>query len=172
MVSNIAIKAEAQFDILQLPQYADNCIMRLLKYAVPVWVALIFYAAASLTVGAAGINAYKSLSSEREKQMANLTALQTLNEELQGVEEALRYDEDTIAVYARDLGFGSSDERFIRIVGFNEKHKQTLDAGEVIRALDPSYVDDKTLRIIAVVIAISLVLCIIIVDILQFVKNS
>jgi cell division protein FtsB len=146
--------------------------MRALKYLVSLWVAVIFYAAASTMVGAVGINAYASLDEEREKQEINLAALQSLNEELLGIEEALRYDEDTIAVYARDLGFGASEERFIRIVGFNEKHKQALDPGEALRAVDPTYVDDKTLRVIAAAIAVCLLLCIAVVDILQFVKNS
>jgi cell division protein FtsB len=144
----------------------------ILKYLIAIWVAIVFYALASFTVGAFGMNAYSQLNEQREKQMENVAKLQALNEELSGIKEALRYDNDTIAVYARDLGFGTQDERFIRIVGLDNKHKEALYAGEVVNTESPGYVDDKTLRIISVIIALSLMLCIAVVDILQFVKNA
>ncbi|GMO31827.1 MAG: hypothetical protein Ta2B_12860 [Termitinemataceae bacterium] len=146
--------------------------MRAIKYLVPLWTAILFYAFSSIAVGAVGMGAYKQLLVQHEQQLANLQSLQEKTEELSGIQEALRYDYDTIVVYARDMGFGTSDEKFIRIVGLNGKHKELPDAGEVVSRGELDYVDDKTLRIISVIIAVSMMVCIAIVDVLRFIKNA
>ncbi|GMO29033.1 MAG: hypothetical protein Ta2F_04440 [Termitinemataceae bacterium] len=146
--------------------------MRVLKYFSAIWVALLFYSVSSILVGAMGLDAYKQLNEQRIKQIENLTKLKSTNEELLGLREALNYDYDTIAVYARALGFGTSDERFIKIVGVDEKQTKIPDAGEIVNTTALKYVEDKTLRIISIVIALSMAGCIAIVDVLQFIRNA
>jgi cell division protein FtsB len=146
--------------------------MRFLKYLTPVWAAVLFYSFSSLFVGAMGINAYKQLNKQHEKQLANLQILQNKTEELQGIKEALLYDKDTIAVYARELGFGASDERFIRIMGLDYKHKENLDEGKVINISDIDFVENKTLHIISIVIAISMFVCIGVIDLINMIGGK
>jgi cell division protein FtsB len=146
-------------------------VMRFVKYLVPVWVALIFYSVASYFSGAIGVSAYEQLSAERDKQLKNIAVLQNINDELNGQKEALENDGDTIAVYARDMGMGLADERFIRIVGVNKHQKQNIEAGEIYRAADPSFTDDKTLRIISILIFIFIFMSVLIVDILRFIRS-
>jgi cell division protein FtsB len=145
--------------------------MPVLKYLVSLWTALMFYALSSLFTGASGFSAYDQLEGQKEKQLANVRRIEAINEEITGVKEALIYDSDTIYLYARELGYGSGNERFIRIAGLNGKQKTRLSAGEIVLPAAPDYVNDKTLRIISIAIALSMSLCFGIVDLLRFVKN-
>ncbi|GHV83379.1 hypothetical protein AGMMS50212_07190 [Spirochaetia bacterium] len=146
--------------------------MGALKYLYAVWAAMLFYAISSFMVGAVGLSAYDQLNAEKTKQLENLKNLQTINKELLELKESLSFDSDTISVYARDLGFGTEDEHFIRIVGLNGIHQQQISPGELFRTTNPVFIDDKTLRIVALVIAGLIFLCTAIVDVLQFARNS
>jgi cell division protein FtsB len=123
--------------------------MRSLKYLIALWAAVALYAFASVFTGNVGLSAYHKLSQERDKQKLNIKALSEKNRELEGLRDALLYDSDTIAVYARDLGFGREDEAFIRIVGFEEKIKQPAAAGELTPIIRQEHTPDRLLRIIA-----------------------
>jgi cell division protein FtsB len=145
--------------------------MPVLKYLASLWTALMFYAISSLFAGASGFSAYDQLNAQKEKLLANLRRIEAVNEEIMGMKEALTYDNDTIYLYARELGYGGGDERFIRIAGLNGKQKNRLSAGEIFLPAAPEYINDKTLRIIAITIALSMILCFGIVDLLRSVKN-
>lgn len=143
----------------------------MLKYLAALWIAVIFYAVSSLFAGAAGFFAYKQLDAEKDKQLANLRQLQSINEEIRGRKEALLYDNDTISIYARELGYGSGKERFIRIAGLDVKQKARIYAGEAFLPDLPDYIDDKTLRIISAAIAAAIILSFAVVDILHSMKK-
>ncbi|MDR0410313.1 MAG: septum formation initiator family protein [Spirochaetaceae bacterium] len=146
--------------------------MPALKYLTVLWIALLFYALSSLLVGAMGLLAYNQLNAEKEKQSANLRRLQALNEEFTGIRNALVNDKDTIYLRARELGYGDNDERFIRIAGLNGKQSDRVSAGDLSVPAVPEYIEDKTLRIISIAIAVSMSLCLGVVDLLRMVKNS
>jgi hypothetical protein len=145
--------------------------MPALKYIVTLWIALLFYAVSSLIIGGMGIFAYGQLNVEKEKLLDNMRHLQILNEEFTGIRNALANDNDTIYLHARELGYGDSNERFIRIAGLAGKNKNRVSAGELLIPSAPEYVNDKTLRIISIAIALSMTLCLGIVDLLRLVKN-
>ncbi|MDR2097637.1 MAG: septum formation initiator family protein [Spirochaetaceae bacterium] len=145
--------------------------MPVLKYLASLWIAIMFYAVSSLFAGASGFSAYDQLNIQKEKQLANLRRLEAINEEIAGIKEALTYDGDTIYLYAREHGYGGINERFIRIAGLNGKQKSRLSAGEIFLPALPEYVSDKTLRIVSISIALSMILCFGVVDILRFAKN-
>jgi cell division protein FtsB len=123
--------------------------MRFLKYLVALWVAVTFYAVTSVFIGDIGFVAYRELARERDKQKLNIETLSEKNRELEGLQDALLYDSDTIAVYARDLGFGREDEAFIRIVGFGERVKQPAAVGELTPVIKRKHTPDRVLRLIA-----------------------
>jgi cell division protein FtsB len=123
--------------------------MRSLKYLLALWAVVAFYSLTSVFTGSGGFQAYHELSMEWDKQKSNIMSLREKNHELAGLRDALLYDSDTIALYARELGFGREDETFIRIVGFEEKIKQPLAPGEIPSIVKPEYTPDRLLRIIA-----------------------
>ncbi|MDR1904582.1 MAG: septum formation initiator family protein [Treponema sp.] len=123
--------------------------MRAAKYLIAIWTAVLAYAAMTTSLGMTGFSAYRELQEEQDKQQQNLDALKSLNQELKNTTDALLYDKDTIAIFARELGFASKDEKFIRIVGLSALHKQRLEAGGVLVAAKPDYVPDYVLKIIS-----------------------
>jgi cell division protein FtsB len=121
--------------------------MRVFKYLIALWTAFAVYSGFSLFGGAAGISAYGKLSAGREKQWENMKDLGILNEELENTKNSLLYDGDTIAVYARQLGYGREDERFIRIVGLGGTKNPHTTAGRIVFAEAPEGIPDKTIKI-------------------------
>jgi cell division protein FtsB len=122
--------------------------MRSLKYLLALWAVTVLYTLSSVFTGNSGFQAYRDLRTEWDKQESNIRSLREKNHELEGLRDALLYDSDTIAVYARELGFGRKDEIFIRIVGFEEKIKQPLAPGEITPIIKPEHTPDRILRII------------------------
>jgi cell division protein FtsB len=141
--------------------------MKLVKYLVSLWVAVLVYASFSLLAGATGLSAYKQLAAEREKQRANLESLRALNRELEGTKDALLYDSDTIAVYAHELGYGAGEERFIRIVGLPGIKEKQIEAGRVVSAGKEEAVPVKTIGIAALGSALGVLACFFVVEFLK-----
>ncbi|MDR2865421.1 MAG: septum formation initiator family protein [Spirochaetaceae bacterium] len=146
--------------------------MTFLRYFAALWIAILFYAFSSFFVGGVGISAYDQLNSEREKQLANLEKLQDIHSELLGQKEALENDLDTIAVHARELGYGTGDERFIKIVGRQDLLKQHIEPGDMYIPAEPQSVPNRTLLIISIIIFVCMLLSIVVVDILRYIKNT
>ncbi|MDR1108365.1 MAG: septum formation initiator family protein [Spirochaetaceae bacterium] len=141
--------------------------MRSLKYLLALWAVVAFYSLSSVFIGSSGFRAYRELSSEWDKQKSNIMALREKNHELAGLRDALLYDSDTIAVYARDLGFGREDEIFIRIVGFEEKVKQPFAPGEIVLISKPEHTPDRILRIIALYAGMGIIILFLLFDLLR-----
>jgi cell division protein FtsB len=137
------------------------------KYLVPLWLGIVIYSMAVVTAGKTGLEAYDELLREREKQRLNLEKLHSINEGLLGVRDALKYDGDTIAVYARELGFGSEDERFIRIIGLDHVRSPQFTEGQLVQIETSDFIDDKSLRVIAVCVAGALFLFFVFIDLLK-----
>jgi cell division protein FtsB len=119
--------------------------MRFLKYLVAVWITLATYTVSAFFLGSTGAHAYDQLLAERNKQTANIQVLQNINQELEGSMNSLRYDSETVRIYARELGYGRRDETFVRIVGLGGAKKQRTTAGQIIIPRNPSYVPDHIL---------------------------
>jgi hypothetical protein len=49
------------------------------------------------------------------------------------------------------LGYGRQEERFVRIVGLSRTIRQQLNAGQIVSAKAPEFMDDKTIRLIALI---------------------
>lgn len=131
---------------------AVNRIMRLLKYLFPLWAAILVYSLLSFLYGPAGFSAYEGLEAERDKQLANLEALKNISRELEGDRDALLYDGDSIAVHARELGYGTDDERFVRIVGLSKAVRRQYWAGDAVGAQAPPSMDEKTIRMVSLIV--------------------
>jgi cell division protein FtsB len=123
--------------------------MNVLKLLIAFWVAVLVYSAASLAVGPTGGLAMHSLSSEQDRLLHNMEQLRGINGSLEGSLDALQYDRDTLAVYARELGYGSKDEQFVRIVGVPSTGRKKIMAGNIVAVDIPESVRSSTLRIIS-----------------------
>ncbi|MDR1318181.1 MAG: septum formation initiator family protein [Treponema sp.] len=121
--------------------------MRAFKYLLAFWTAFAVYSVFSLLNGVMGLSAYDKLSAEREKQWENMKKLGLLNEELENTKNSLLYDRDTLAVYARQLGYGHEDERFIRIVGLGGIKNPHTETGRVVLAESSEFIPDGIIKI-------------------------
>jgi cell division protein FtsB len=119
--------------------------MRFLKYLLAIWITLATYTVSAFFWGPAGTYAHDQLLTERDKQRTNIEALQNINQELEGVLNSLKYDSDTIRIYARELGYGQQDEAFVRIVGLGGAKKQRATAGQIVIPRTPGYIPDRIL---------------------------
>ncbi|MDR3335328.1 MAG: septum formation initiator family protein [Treponema sp.] len=141
--------------------------MGTIKYLIPLWIAVLVYTLCSILSGSKGLSAYHQLKMERDKQQTNLEALKLINKELENTKNALLYDKDALAIYARELGYGSRNEHFIRIVGLDGIHKQQTDSGQIIIAVKPSTISDKAIKVFSFCLGIGLFIAMVVFDHLQ-----
>ena len=123
--------------------------MSVFKCFTALWVSIIIYSVLSAFLGAASFSSYKALTAERDRFANNMENLKNINRDLEGSVDALLYDSDTISVYARELGYGAEDERFVRIVGLPVASKKSVAAGSQIVPVKPDFIPDRDLRIIS-----------------------
>jgi cell division protein FtsB len=142
--------------------------MRLSKYLLALWTAVAVYTLMSLCAGSIGLAAYGELFAEREKQKQNIEKLGLINEELENAKNALLYDRDTIAVYARELGFGEKNEKFVRIVGFTGNRKPRTSPGDVVIAVKPVFMQDRIIRLISIFAGFAVLVAFLVSDILEY----
>jgi cell division protein FtsB len=141
--------------------------MRAFKYLIALWTAVAVYGVFSVLAGAIGLSAYQQLLADREKQWANMEKLRLINGELENTKNSLLYDRDTLAVYARDLGYGKKDERFIRIVGLHGAKNPHASAGQLLRAGTPDVIPDRMLKIAALGAGLAVFALLLIFDMLR-----
>ncbi|MDR0464155.1 MAG: septum formation initiator family protein [Treponema sp.] len=128
--------------------------MRVLKYLLGIWAAIAIYTLFSFLGGPRGISAYNYLLAERDRQFGNIHELGILNEELEKTRNNLLYDQDTLMIHARQMGYGQEDERFVRIVGLGTVKNTPATAGSVYLAQTPNFISDRSIKIAALCIGI------------------
>jgi len=123
--------------------------MRIFKYLFALWTAVAVYTLFSFLGGSSGLSAYNYLLSEKERQLANIRELGIINEELEKTRNNLLYDQDTLLIYARQMGYGYEDERFVRIVGLGNTTNTPAVTGTVYIAQNPEFISDRSIKIAA-----------------------
>ena len=113
--------------------------MRSAKYLFAVWVGVLIYVTLTVFFGAKGVYAQYQLEKEYKKQEENIANLGLMNRKLKDFVNFLISDEDTLLVYAREQGYASSEERFIRIVGLGINQQNITNPGIVFIAAEPQY---------------------------------
>ena len=145
--------------------------MKVLKYLFAFWAGLVVYASLSIVFGAVGFSAFHQLEKEREKQEKHIENLKLINRELEETMNSFLYDRDTLAVYAREKGYASQSEQFIRIVGLGVNQKTRTSPGELVFAAIPLFTPDKTLRIIAFCVGMTVFFCFLVFDFLKYLRE-
>jgi hypothetical protein len=152
-----------------------------LKCLMAVWFGFFIYAALSICVGSKGLIVYRQLVQERERLMDNLEIIQAINNKLniQNIlasaygdkpENLLPLDEDTILAETRKIGYGKEGEHLIHFIGISAETSAPLDAGKPEYAFRVKGIPDYVIKIISFVSASALFLCLILPDILGFIR--
>jgi cell division protein FtsB len=141
--------------------------MRVCKYLLGLWTAIAVYTLFTVFNGPKGLSAYDQLLEERRRQWDNLKSLGEVNVELEKIKNSLLYDEDTLAVYARQLGYARDDERFIRIVGLGRIKNPHAAAGQVYFTAPPDHISDQRIKITALCAGLAVCVLFLIMDLLN-----
>ena len=128
--------------------------MRVTKFLIGIWVAVAVYAIFSFLGGPKSLTAYNFLLSERDNQFGNINDLRNINEELERTRNSLLFDQETIMVHARNMGYGQEDERFVRIVGLGNINPIPATTGNVYKAQQPDFIPVKNIIIAAICIGL------------------
>jgi cell division protein FtsB len=145
--------------------------MKAEKYLFSLWVGVLIYTVLFILFGAGGFSAQHQLEKDYKMQEENLEKLKLVNWELEEAMNSLLYDKDTLTVYAREQGYASENERFVRIVGLGVSHKNRTFEGMVQFAAEPQYIPTQTLLIIAFCSGVSVFIYLAFFDVLKLLEN-
>ena len=128
--------------------------MRFIRYFLVIWTFFFVYTSFSFFLGQNGLEARKHLNSERIRLNENLKKLKNINTEYQNIRNNLTVDQDSLSVYARQLGYGREGEEYIRIMGLGIAINTDMPAGQVSYTESPDFISDTTIKIISLVFAL------------------
>jgi cell division protein FtsB len=128
--------------------------MRFIRYFVVIWTFFFVYTSFSFFLGQNGVDARRHLDSERVRLYENLKKLQNINDDYQNMRNNLIHDQDSLSVYARQLGYGREGEEYIRIMGLGIAINTDMPAGQVSYTENPDFISDTTIKIISLVFAL------------------
>ena len=145
--------------------------MKAVKYLFALWAGISIYALLSITFGPKGLSAYHQLQNEQKAQEANIENLIQINRELENTVNSLLHDTDTLAVLAREQGYASPQERFIRIVGLVGYQRTRTFVGDLVVAAEPQYISDRTSTIISFCIGFAIFICMAVFDFMKILRD-
>jgi hypothetical protein len=128
------------------------------------WTAVAVYAFFSFFLGQNGLYARKHLEAERIRLLENQINLENIKKDFQKTKNSLMNDKNTLSVYTRQFGYGTEDEKFIRIKGLNVAATADLPAGKVLYAVNPEFISDKAIKIISTLFGLAVLIFFIIKD--------
>jgi cell division protein FtsB len=127
--------------------------MRLIRYFLVIWTFFFAYTFSSFILGQNGLYARRHLESERVRLNENLKKLKNINIDYQNIRNNLTGDQDSLSVYARQLGYGREGEEYIRIMGLGIAINTDMPAGTVNYTENPDFISDTTLKTISLLFA-------------------
>jgi len=138
--------------------------MRFVQYMLVPWTAVVVYTFFSFFLGQNGLYAYRHLEVERQRLIENQKVLEQTREDLLKTKENLISDHDMLSVYARQLGYGTENEHFIRIKGLSVAINPPMPAGQVLYAVKADFVSDTVIKIISACFALAVLVFFLIKD--------
>jgi len=142
--------------------------MRSAKYLFAVWTGVLIYVLLTVFLGAKGVYAQSQLEKEYKKQEENMGTLGLINRKLKDLVNSLMTDEDTLLVYAREQGYASPQERFVRIVGLGVNQQNITNPGTVVVAAEPQYTPNWIFTVIAFCAGFTILISVAIFDFLKY----
>jgi cell division protein FtsB len=128
--------------------------MRFIRYFLVIWTFFLVYTSLSYFWGQNGLYARRHLVAERVRLYENLKKLENINMDYQNIRNNLIHDQDSLSVYARQLGYGREGEEYIRIMGLGVAINTDMPAGQVSYTESPDYISDTTIKIISLLFAL------------------
>jgi hypothetical protein len=130
------------------------------------WTAFVVYAFFSFFLGQNGLYARKHLEAEHLRLVENRNSLENIKQDFYNTKNSILNDQDTMSVYARQLGYGTGDEKFVRIKGLNVAARFEMSAGKVLYAANPEFVSDTVIKMIAAFFGLAVLVFFLIKDII------
>jgi len=146
--------------------------MKSTKYLFAVWVGVLIYVLLTVFLGARGIYAQAQLEKEYEKQGENIETLGLINHKLKDFVNSLMSEEDILRVYAREQGYASPQERFVRIVGLGTNQNNITNPGTVVVAAEPQHIPNWIFGIVSFCVGLTIVFCIALFDFLEYLRKK
>ena len=138
--------------------------MRFVQFMLVPWTAVVVYTFFSFFLGQNGLYARKHLEAERQRLTENLQALEQTQQDFLKTKENLMTDGDMLAVYARQLGYGTESEQFIRIKGLSVAINPPMPAGQALYTVSPEFVSDTMIKVISVCFSLAILVFFLIKD--------
>ena len=129
--------------------------MRFIRYFLVIWTFFFVYTFFSFFLGQNGMSARNHLEAERVRLNENLKKLENINTDYQNIRKNLTVDQDSLSVYARQLGYGREGEEYIRIMGLGIAINTDMPAGQVNYTASPVFMSDTTIKIISLLFALA-----------------
>jgi len=129
--------------------------MRFIRYFLVIWTFFFVYTFFSFFLGQNGVSSRKHLEAERVRLYENLKKLENINTDYQKIRNNLSVDQDSLSVYARQLGYGREGEEYIRIMGLGIAINTDMPAGQVNYTVSPVFMSDTTIKIISLLFALA-----------------
>jgi len=129
--------------------------MRLMRYFLVIWTFFFTYTLFSFFWGQNGLHARRHLEAERVRLYENLKKLENTNTDYQNIRNNLMGDQDSLSVYARQLGYGREGEEYLRIMGLGIAINTDMPAGQVNYTVNLNFISDTTIKIISLLCALT-----------------
>jgi cell division protein FtsB len=130
------------------------------------WTAVLVYAFFSFVLGQDGLYARKHLEAEHLRLVENQKTLEQTKSDFLKIKDNLTSDRDTLSVYARQLGYGTEDEKFIRIKGLSVAVNTNMPAGRVLYAAGADFIADSVIKMIAAFFALTILVFFLVKDLI------
>jgi cell division protein FtsB len=127
--------------------------MRFIRYFLVIWTFFLVYSSLTFFWGQNGLYARRHLESERVRLYENLKKLENINIDYQKTRNNLIVDQDSLSVYARQLGYGREGEEYLRIMGLGIAINTDMPVGQVSYFENSEFISDTTLKIISLIFA-------------------
>ena len=139
--------------------------MKRAKYIFTVFFGTLVYVLLSMTVGQNSLRCFNQMEEQKRFLSKQTAAIQNINSELDLELTALQNDRAVIAAYARKLDYVSDDEKLVKITGLKPAQTTLYDTGTVLRHEEPSYLDEKYCKMIAIFFALMLTIIMVLYDV-------
>ena len=139
--------------------------MKRAKYLFIIFFGTLIYVLLSMTVGQNSLYSYNQMEEQKRIISKKTNEIQNINSELEQELTALKNDKAVIAAYARKLDYVSDDEKLVKINGLKPFQTNLYDTGTVLRHENPTFLEEKYCKMIAVFFTFLMLLIMILYDI-------
>ncbi len=121
----------------------------------PIFVSVAVYSMLTFFFGKSGIYAQKVLEDERQALLKNIGMIKQKGVELDVLIKNLTSDEETIKVFAHDLGYIEEDEVIVKLSSFGNKNPLSeVSSGSAITVRKSAFISDSLCKKFALLMGI------------------